>query len=132
MLALVMLWVATWLVTIPHRLSLVLGEDDPPLTEEESHWYQEQLSRFEKFSAVSQPWHFYVLCLSFVHIDPGSRLASGLAWAHAVFWIAARCMESTSNQRLRCGIMLVAHVSMFALAIYAGVLVTYDLLVMYG
>ena len=132
MLALVMLWVATWLVTIPHRLSLVLGEDDPPLTEEESHWYQEQLSRFEKFSAVSQPWHFYVLCLSFVHIDPGSRMANGLAWAHAVFWLAARCMESTSNQRLRGGLGFATGISWFALAIYAGVLVTRDLLVMSG
>ncbi len=38
MLALAMLWASTWLMTIPLRLSLVLGEDfDPPLKEEESH-----------------------------------------------------------------------------------------------
>ncbi len=81
---------------------------------------------------MSQPWPFYILCLSLVHIDPGSRLASGLAWAFAVFWPTAVCMESASNKCLRCGIMLVAHVSLFALAIYAGVRVTYDLLVMHG
>jgi hypothetical protein len=130
--ALAIWFLVVMLTAIPSFLRLAFAEDfDPSLTEEEKARNSERSA--ERFtSAMSQPVLYYVICFALAHMGAGGGLASWLAWAYAISWAATRPPVSLSNKHLRCGAHSVSAISMYALAAYAGIQVTRDLLAASG
>ena len=120
------------LTAIPSFLRLAFAENfDPSLTEEEKARNLERST--ERFATVmQQPVLYYVICFALAHIGAGGKLASWLAWAFAISWSATRPPVSLSNKHLRCGAHTVSSISMYALAVYAGIQITRDLLAASG
>ena len=97
---------------------------DPPLTAEEQQTILAERAR----KIQEQPVLFYVVCFALAYIGAGSGLVNGLAWVFAAFWAMHKLPESSSNEYLRCAAGWAANITLCALAIYAGIRVTYDML----
>jgi hypothetical protein len=130
--ALAIWFLVVLLTAIPSFVRLAFAEDfDPPLTKKQKARNSKRST--ERFATVmQQPVLYYVICFALAHIGAGGGLASWLAWAFAISWAATRPPVSLSNKHLRCGAHSVSSISMYALAVYAGIQITRDLLAASG
>ena len=97
---------------------------DPPLSAEERQAVYSKRSE----SIRDQPILFYVVCFVLAYIGAGSGVDNSLAWAFVALWMTHKLPESLSKSGLRRGAGWAANINLCALAAYAAVLITRDLL----
>ena len=129
-LALVFWFLLILVVSIPGTLRVYFAiSSDRTLTEEEQ---QSLLMEQASYGLREHSIVFYVICLALAQMGVGSGLACWVAWVHAASWATAKLPRQLSNAHLRCVANGVASISLYALAIYAGIRVTQDVFATIG
>ena len=135
-LALIIWHLLAWLMCILPAAMLWAGDEfDPPLTAEERQRNTDRWNRRHKWYQA-QPVPFFMICLALAVMGAGTALANWLAWAFTASWVTFHLFASSPNQYLRYSGGIVAGsigaISLDALAAYAGIRVTHDMLAAYG